>query len=160
MITQEKLKELLHYDPDTGVFTWRVKTSYRVEIGQIAGTLRHGYIGISIKRKKYFAHRLAWLYVYGNFPDKDVDHINQVKSDNRISNLRLATRRQNCFNKGKNKNNTSGYKGVYFDKRLSRWTAGIFIDGKRRHLGVFDDPKKASDAYQLAAKEYVGEFAG
>jgi len=154
MVTQELLKKLLSYNPDTGVFTW-VKRN-----GNIAGcpTCR-GYVRISICRKTYRAHRLAWLYTHGSFPDNQIDHINGVRNDNRIINLRQATNTQNQQNKKISINNTSGIKGVCWHKTENKWIARIYIGGKPKRLGCFHDKNEAAAAYQKAAKKYFGEFA-
>jgi len=109
MITQQELKELLHYNPETGIFTRKTKVNRNKVIGSIAGTTDfHGYVAIAIDGKKYKAHRLAWLYMYGKFPDNCIDHINNITTDNRIVNLRDATLSQNQCNKKINVNNSSG----------------------------------------------------
>jgi hypothetical protein len=138
-LTAAKLRELIDYDPNTGVFTWRVR-AYRSKYkqGSPAGTKQSkGYLTIGVLGRSYLAHRLAWLYVYGEWPTKQVDHINQDKLDNRIANLRQATNKENHQNEGLSSNNTSGYKGVGFFKRTRRWRAHITTDGVTRHLGFF-----------------------
>jgi hypothetical protein len=113
MITQKQLKELLSYDSNTGVFTWIKKTSNRAPVGNVAGYLNHdGYVYIKINNKIYSAHRLAWLFTNKAYPENMIDHINGNRSDNRICNLREATRVENAYNQKKQKNNTSGVKGV------------------------------------------------
>ena len=132
MITQKELKELLHYDPDTGVFTWKVQRG-KVKRGDIAGCKdKEGYPMVTISRRMYFAHRLAWLYVYGEWPSL-VDHINRDKSDNRIKNLRIATNQENCRNR--ESSGKSNHKGVYWQKSHKRWVARISINGERIYLG-------------------------
>lgn len=126
MITQEQLKLILNYDPETGEFNWLVKPRNRASIGGVAGHLRkNGYREISIKGKKYYAHRLAWLYMTGSWPKEHIDHINGNPSDNRFCNLREATRSQNMHNQGVCSNNTSGYKGVCWHKSNQKWEACI-----------------------------------
>ena len=118
-MTQEYLKSILDYNSLTGIFTWKVRTSNRVNIGDIAGSAnKDGYIQITIYGVKHYAHRLAYLYIYGWLPPK-VDHINNdgPKSDNRIANLRPAKNNQNLRNRGKTIKNTSGFKGVFFAKK-------------------------------------------
>ena len=125
MITQKELKELLHYDPGTGVFVWKnIITANQKKNGDVAGGYDDkGYIKIRINYKHYLAHRLAWLYVYGEWPSKHLDHINRNPSDNRISNLREATHLENNKNASKRKDNTSGYKGVNWHARNKKWIA-------------------------------------
>ena len=160
-ITQEYLKSVLDYDPDTGVFKWNVNKGKGVKIGFVAGTIRKdGYIEIQIDGIKYLAHRLAFLYINGWLPS-EVDHINNngPKTDNRICNLRDATHSQNQQNKGHQKNNKSGYKGVRWHNRHKKWYAQIKIDRKQIHLGSFDTPEKAHEAYKEAALRLHGEYA-
>ena len=109
---QEELKQILDYDPDTGLFRWKIKPRSQTDLGDIAGTLCQGYIRITINKKNYYAHRLAWLYMTGQWPVNTVDHINRIRNDNRISNLREATDQEQQFHLGEYKNNTSGFKGV------------------------------------------------
>lgn len=156
-LTQSALKEKLHYNPDTGIFTWIVQR-YRIKAGSIAGTNKCGYRSISFNHKIYQAHRLAWLYMYGKWPDKFIDHINGNPLDNRICNLREATISQNAQNQKPNTKNTSGYKGVLWHKRDQKWQARAMIKGKQYHLGQFDSPEEASVVYQAFAKENFGDF--
>jgi hypothetical protein len=153
ILTQARLRELLHYDPGTGVFTSQTKRG-RFRAGTVMGTLnRSGRIHLHIDNKKYFAHRLAWLYTTGNWPLHEIDHINGVPTDNRISNLREATAKQNGENRGKQRNNTSGYKGVTWSKKSQKWQAQICHNGTRKQLGVFVDPKAAHKAYLVAVNQ-------
>jgi hypothetical protein len=157
LITQSRLKELLNYDPETGVFTWAVKRA-AVKPGDIAGCTSEGYWLIKVHGKMYQAHRLAWLWVHGAFPEM-IDHINGVTSDNRLCNLRAATNSQNQANSRMRVNNTSGHKGVVWDKQCRKWAARINVRNRRLYLGVFDNIDAASAAYSAAAKKYFGEFA-
>lgn len=155
-LTQAELKRLLHYDPETGVFTWRVRMSDRIRAGQVAGCLstQGQNILVRVHGKLYQAHRLAWLYVHGRFPPEGLDHINGVRNDNRITNLRLADQSENLQNRRKPpSNNTSGFLGVGFHKRSNRWRAYIKINYKYLHLGTFSCPKKAHQAYVKAKRE-------
>jgi hypothetical protein len=157
MITQAELKELLNYNPDTGVFTWNVSKPGR-SFGSIAGT-RHvnGYTHIQLNKKIYKAHRLAWLYVHGYFPEC-IDHINNDRDDNRIENLREATVTQNNHNSKLSKNNTSGIKGVSWHKKSMKWCATIGVYGKTIYLGLFDNLELAELVITEARNKYHGEF--
>ena len=158
-LTQEQLQELLHYDHDTGIFT-NLKSRGAVKIGSVAAGYKNpnGYIYIAIDYKRYLAHRLAWLYVHGNFPVNQIDHINEVKDDNRIVNLRLATDLENKHNQSSPRtNNTSGYLGVGWYKPYGKWQALIQVNGRRKHLGCFDTAEEASEAY-LTAKRKLHQF--
>ena len=158
MLTQDYLKEILDYDPETGIFRWKVSRQ-GIRIGAEAGNLRkEGYRRIAVNGKSYFAHRLVWLYIHGKFPDNCIDHINGIKDDNRIANLREATNQQNLFNRGKYKNNTSGHKGVSFHKPANKFQAKIRINRKLKHLGYFDSKEEASAAYQKVAKKLQGDY--
>jgi hypothetical protein len=158
MITQSELKSLLHYSPDTGVFTWVVRRS-GIKANGIAGSIHHtGYIHIKVKSKLYAAHRLAWLYIHGSFPVDGIDHINGVRNDNRIINLRPATKAENGFNQGMASHNSSGYKGVSWHKRTKKWFARCNVNGKTCFIGCFDRPEDASLAYQNFARINHGEF--
>ena len=158
-LTAERLRELLRYDPETGIFTAAVARA-NLNAGDIAGCPNAGgYIHIRIDYARYGAHRLAWLWMTGAWPNEKIDHINGDKADNRWCNLREATSAQNCWNRQKASNNTSGFKGVHWHKAHGRWVARIMIDGKRRHLGAFDTPEEAYAAYCNAARRDHCEFA-
>lgn len=148
MITQERLKEVLAYEPSTGVFTWRIGRP-KAAAGAVAGGKNwKGYCVICVDGKRYRAHRLAWLYVHGAMPESQIDHINHDKLDNRIENLRVVTNLENHKNMGLFSDNTSGYTGVSFCKAKQKWTARI-KDGKvYRNLGYFADKLDA-----VAARE-------
>lgn len=159
MITQEYLKSILHYSPETGVFTWIHKNVNQIKAGDIAGCpMKKGHMRIEINRRKYLSHRLAFLYMTGNFPE-EVDHINRIRGDNRWANLRSCTRSQNNSNKTKQKNNTSSYKGVYWYEDRKKWSALIIHDRVRYHLGFFEDKKEAARVYNLKATELHGDFS-
>jgi hypothetical protein len=155
-----RLQELLEYDPETGVFTWKVTKCWRAPAGSEAGTINiHGRRAIMVDQKLYTAHRLAWLYVHGEWPAGEIDHINCDPADNRICNLRLATSSQNKCNSRRPSHNTSGFKGVYYNRRLGRFAAQIAINKTHRWLGLFDTAEAAHAAYCRAANELHGEFA-
>lgn len=139
------LRSVLHYDAETGVFTWKVRTSNRIKIGGVAGAVgEHGYILIRIHGVLYKAHRLAWFYVHGEWPQAEVDHINGRPADNRLCNLREATRKQNMENRGLNANNSTGYRGVTFTKRLGKFKATLRHHWKTHNLGHFDTAEEAA----------------
>jgi hypothetical protein len=148
MITQARLQELLRYEPNTGIFTWRVNRKGGVKAETAAGhTTPTGYCFIGVEGQLYKAHRLAWLYVYGQFPETNLDHINRNPSDNRIANLRLAPQQDNQQNREVNKNNTSGYRGVSYNKLRKKWVAQKQLRGKYHHLGYFNTAKEAHVKY-------------
>lgn len=154
-LTAEYLRSILHYEPATGIFTWKISNSNRVKVGDVAGSLNGpGYLQIMICSRKYKAHRLAWLHYYGTWPKGQIDHINQDKTDNRIANLRDVSQKQNLQNKGKYQVNTSGHTGVYWYKRISKWQAKIKHNYKLIHLGYFDDLEAAIAARKAAEKLY------
>lgn len=134
------MKEHLNYDPETGLFTWIKITSKRVKIGDTAGRVSNaGHLGISFMGTRYQAHRLAWGFVYGSVPqDLEIDHIDENKLNNKIGNLRLATRQENSANRGRQRNNKSGIKGVSFNKNSGKWEAYITLNRKRHYLGLFN----------------------
>jgi|SRR5882757_1320444 len=160
MITFEELKYLFHYDPETGDFIRLVTTNYNAKIGDLAGSFdKYGYRQINIRGKIYKAHRLAWLYMTGEWPNGIIDHKNMVRTDNRFSNLRVTNHSCNLANRDKNKNNTSGAKGVWWHKAANKWTASITVNRKSIYLGLFDSLEEASTKYNEAAKYYFGSFA-
>ena len=130
ILTQQKLKELLDYNPNTGDFVWRVSLNSRSSINSTAGSCSNGYRVIRINRKNYHAHRLAWLYTHGQFPQNQLDHINRIRNDNRIDNLREVTNAQNHQNRNLGSNNASGICGVNWHKRDKKWRAYIKLNGK------------------------------
>lgn len=155
-ITQAELKKLLAYDPITGEWTWLSSGKGRRPDSR-AGTMCGGYANIRINRRGYAAHRLAWLYMTGEWPTLDVDHENRIKTDNRWGNLRLATRAQNNANALKRSRNKSGFKGVTAFRQ--KWCAWIRADYKSIYLGLYDSPEEAHEAYLSAARERWGAFA-
>jgi hypothetical protein len=162
MITQKQLKTLLHYNPNTGQFRALVTRGNKPKpciAGQIITGHKDGggYLRIWIYGRQYSAHRLAWLYMYGSLPQM-LDHKNGNRSDNRIDNLRQATRTQNCINARRYKNNTTGFKGVTKLNNGS-FRAQTMHNKKGIHLGLFDSAQAAHAAYVAAVKELHGEFA-
>lgn len=159
-LSQEQLWGVLDYNPETGLFKWKVRTSIRVVVGAVAGSVSDdGYIVIRIGRKIYRAHRLAFLWMTGKFPTGHVDHINTIRTDNRWCNLRQCSRSQNQCNRTKQSNNTSGFKGVSFEKRTGLWKAGLGINRKFINLGRFKTPELAHAAYCQAVEKHHKEFA-
>ena len=154
----QELSEWLAYSPETGEFTW-LKTSGKGYAGRIAGT-RHakGYITISVRGRMMLAHRVAWLFVNGKWPSQQIDHVNGDKADNRIANLREATNAQNHCNRGPQKNNTSGVKGVYWFKPNRQWKAQIQVGGKQITLGYFHEFDAAVRCRKEAERKYQGDW--
>lgn len=155
MITQARLREVLNYDATSGVFYWvssrkGVKTTKGLVAGCVADYCGTQYIKIRVDRKLYFAHRLAWLWVHGEWPNPEVDHINRNGLDNRLVNLRLATSSQNKINRVVK--NPNGFKGV--TKRGNRWIAQC-----KGYLGSYDTPEEAAAAFDLAVVIRYGSFA-
>lgn len=151
-MTQEMLKDYCNYNSDTGIFTAKHSANGNfLKAGRELGTLVNGYKAMHIKGVMFKLHQLVWLYVYGEIPQKplQLDHIDKVKTNNAISNLRVVTASQNQRNTGLNSANTSGYKGVTFQKNRNKWRAFIMLDGINKHLGMFKDKSEAV----LARKE-------
>lgn len=137
MLTQEALRSVLHYDPDTGVFTWRAKIAQRQNVGDVAGFVcPEGYRRIKICRKQFKAHRLAWLYMTGELPPFEIDHRDRVRSNNVWTNLRKATHKQNQENRTTRRDSSSGFKGVLWSNRDQAWRTTICIGGRKRHIGT------------------------
>lgn len=150
----DTLRAALTYDPATGDFTWLRRPGRGVRtdrVGQVAGAVNNtGYVAIQIGARKYLAHRLAWLYVHGEWPRSDLDHINGVRTDNSIANLRPASRTLNA----ENQRLREGSLGVDFHRASSRWRARITVDGDCRLLGYFASRIEAQEAYLHAKRQY------
>lgn len=158
MITAERLRELLHYDPETGEFLWKIRRR-GVRASSVAGYARpDGYRRIVVDGGRYMAHRLAWLYMKGTWPAEEVDHDNLIRNDNRWDNLREATTAQNKGNCTKRQTNTSGFKGVSWHAIGRKWRASIQVNNRHIYLGLFDDINDAAAAYADASEKYHGEF--
>lgn len=159
MLTQERLKESLHYDPETGKWTWRVDRTQKTRAGDEAGRPgKYRYCQIGLDRRPYMAHRLAWFYMTGSWP-KEVDHVDRNGHNNAWSNLREATRSQNNANRGARC--AAGVKGVRKNARSVNkpYEASITVAGKKTFLGMFKTAEEANAAYFAAAKSYFGDFA-
>ena len=171
----ETLRSILRYDPETGKLYWRERTAdlFPNKAGRAIFNARNagkevvkrnnGYVivKITINQKKFelCGHRVAWAMHTGCWPINDIDHKNRVRDDNRFENIREATRIQNHHNKAVMANNKSGIKGAYFSKQAGKWRASIKVGNSRKHLGTFDSPEKAGEAYAAASKAFHGEFS-
>ena len=152
------LKQRLTYDEKTGVFRAKINNGCN-KAGFVVGSMNgNGYIQIMLNGKLYLAHRLAWLYINGEFPKGSLDHINRNKDDNRIDNLRVCTLSQNSQNTNICRNNKSGFKGVHFNKAKNRWVSKAMIKGVSYHIGNFIELDMAAKAYENFAKQMHGEF--
>lgn len=151
-MTQDELKQRLHYDPLTGLFT-------NLRTGKVTGTLmKSGYLQIRVMSKLYYAHQLAWFYLYGIWLDF-IDHEDNDRQNNCKLNLRAATQAQNNKNSSMNRNNTSGFKGVSFSKQKNKWQATITVESKHKSLGFHIKAEDAALAYDAAALHHYGKFA-
>lgn len=157
-INLARAKEVLRYCPESGNF-YHAVARRRIRIGSVAGTVcKAGYVVVSVDGTRVYAHRLAWLFTHGEWP-KIIDHINGVRTDNRIGNLRSGEQWQNMANARKRSNNTSGYKGVSFFKRDGTYMAQIKCQGEHRFLGYYRTADEAHKAYCDAAVQLFGEYA-
>lgn len=160
--TQAALKELLHYDPATGIFRWLVDISRRMRAGSIAGTVAGKYRAIRVLGDRYQEHNLAWLYMKGEWPPAlglEIDHEDLDGLNNRWVNLRIATPSQNRWNSRRRKDNTSGVKGVSWHALARKWRARISFRGQEIHLGLFADLGDAEAAVREAREWHHGQFA-
>lgn len=157
-MTHKQLKEIIKYDPNTGIFTWVGATGRRCRVGEMAGTIKtteKNRIIICINKKLYKAHRLAYFYMTGKWPEHEIDHIDHNMSNNKWDNLRPVSRSQNFRNLPKPKTNSSGITGVHFNKRTNRWVSYVGIYNKRIHLGTFGTIEEAI-SMRLTALDYYG----
>lgn len=152
------IRDLIDYNPETGVLTAKVNFSGRQAGSVIGSQTWQGYYAFSLFGKKCFAHRLAWLLHYGEWPSQPIDHINGIKTDNSIINLRLCSLSQNQFNKPTQKNNTTGVKGVYWNKRDKRYVASVQFNGKKYSAGHHKDIESAKEAVMKLREKLAGEF--
>lgn len=160
MLTQAELKEIVHYDPDTGLFTW-AKGRKKAALGTPAGRPRKpdGRMMVGVLGSKYLGSRLAWLYMTGQWPEKLVDHRDRDLTNDRWINLRLATHSENSHNASLRPDNTSGVKGVWYAKSVKLWVAEIAYQGKSKKLGYFKTKELAVEFMGLAREMIHGEFA-
>jgi len=157
-LTAARLREILSYDPGTGNFIRKVRTSNSTRAGDIAGSATQlGYWIIWVDGTRYLGHRLAWLYTHGRWPKDHIDHVNGDPSDNRLCNLREATPSQNHANERMARTNKAGRKGVA--PHRNKFVAQLGIGGHRKYLGIYATPDEAAEAYASAAKAHFGEFA-
>ncbi|EDA0485935.1 endonuclease [Salmonella enterica] len=152
------IRDLIDYNPENGVLTAKVNFSGRQAGSVIGSQTWQGYYAFSLFGKKCFAHRLAWLLHYGEWPSQPIDHINGIKTDNSIRNLRLCSLSQNQFNKPTQKNNTTGVKGVYWNKRDKRYVASVQFNGKKYSAGHHKDIDSAKEAVMKLREKLAGEF--
>lgn len=155
ILTQNYVKKLFNYD---GInLRWKVKKAMRIKINSIAGSVNsEGYRHIEIEGKKYKAHRIIWLYVYGVMPEREIDHINRQKLDNRIENLRESNRQINSRNRSAGSNSLTGVRGVYWQANCKKWVSVIGVgNGKRVTLGYYNDIEEAI-SMRLTAECHYG----
>ncbi len=158
-LTVEKLKRLLSYNKESGVFVWNITITSKAVAGSQAGTIRNGYVVITIDGEKHRAHRLAWLYVYGEWPKSILDHKNRIKTDNRIDNLRESTFSANGQNQIKpQSHNKVGLIGVSRHSRHKKFVAQININGEKTYLGIFKTAEEAHQIYLEAKKKHHEAF--
>lgn len=157
-LTQDRLKEVIHYDPDSGSMI-RKYDGRRFRAGDhVSGKTHRGYLRVMIDGIRYMAHDLAWLYMTGEFPKNIIDHIDCNTSNMKWSNLREATQQENCCNKSIARNNTSGFKGVKWHKRSQKWYGSVTHMGKRHHVGEFNTKEAAANAVMFLREMLYGEF--
>lgn len=149
-----KIMDVLEYDPETGLFRWKVKINARCKTGWFAGDKNSRYKRIRVFNNIYLAHRLAWLIYHGHWPCNEIDHEDHDKHNNRIGNLRDVQHSQNQMNQGMNPNNTSGFRGVSFYKSEMKWCSRLQLNGKTIHLGKFSNKDDAIAARQEANVKY------
>lgn len=156
-LTHTRLREVLEYDSVTGEFRWKASPNRRIKVGSVAGCLRSdGYLSIRVDAEQFLAHRLAWFWATGVWPSNEIDHKNRIRTDNRLLNLREATRSENLQNARKSWS-SSGIRGVSWCAREKRFRAYIKLNGKTKCLGYYNSLQEAEHAY-LAAKTEMHPF--
>lgn len=164
MITLDNVRDIFDYDPVAGCLVWKARQEItrgdrgfnKRCAGKPAGTVSHnGYVNINFQKACYLAHRLIWMHVHGIKPEQAIDHIDRDRSNNRLSNLRVATFAQNLFN---SEGRVRKF-GVSISSGGKLWRSQITIDKKRKYLGTFPDQESAAEAYRQAARSHYGEFA-
>ena len=158
ILAHDDLIKKINYEPTTGFFAWFKATRGRKSAIGVGSVDTGGYLRISVNGKRYLAHRLAWFYTHGVWPDQEIDHINRDRLDNRLCNLREATVSQNRQNRPKMSRNTSGIKGVKYIAVTGKWVANIDCNGKKQWLGTYSTAEAAGIAYSLASKAQHGIF--
>jgi hypothetical protein len=159
VISRVELLEHLSYNPETGALIRKIKSGKNTRLGICGGIDTLGYVQVQVLGKMWRAHRLIWLLTYGEMPKFQVDHVNGVRHDNRLSNLRQASNAENMRNRGATSANTSGFKGVTFNKNSGKWMAQIMCNGKNTYLGLHSSAKLAHAAYVVAANNMHNSFA-
>lgn len=160
MLTADRLREVLNFDPDTGQFTWCKSLSLRGRVGERAGhSQKDGRVIVGIDGVSYLAHRLAWLYTHGAWPLNLIDHINRDNSDNRLVNLRQATSSENKLNADAHRDSVTGLKGITFDRSRARWVVQLSKKGRKSIAKRFVSKAEAIEFYRQKSVEYHGEFA-
>lgn len=165
-LTADQLREVLDYYPSTGMFIWKPRKAgekFNTWAGRRAGCHKkgpsHDYIVIRINYQLYRAHRLAWLWMTGEWPEFEVDHRDGNGLNNKWRNLRIATSSQSKMNTRKRSDNTTGHKGVWFEKRRNQWIAEVWANGKKHQIGSFPTAEIAKSARDHAARRLHGKFA-
>ena len=158
MLTQSEIRRLTNYNEETGEFTWSANAHKKVRGKPVGSMSRNGYLVTKVDYKRYLVHRLVWLYVHGEFPKDEIDHINRNKADNRVSNLRDVDRFTNVHNKSKTSNSVSGYTGVRRTSNKKRWQAFIHMGGKFMNLGVYDTIDEALSARVEYKRRVFGDM--
>jgi len=152
-LTQGRVRVLFDYYPDTGIL-FRRKAKNNASRGEVKGSKNHGYYVVQVDGVRTYVHRIIWLYAYGSMPDEEIDHINHDRADNRICNLRAASRKENARNRRITRRNKSGHVGVRFHKNKAKWIANIGVDGRLVHLGYFERVADAAKARRSAERQY------